>query len=119
MDHRHPMGAQLEFDVRSGFYKDSKKFEFYEAQIVSDLGKKVKKEFEWAWDGVEEKSESVKLVFYGRKNRTVYHDDLSLGEVFDDCEGECDLDAIMIVSLAGKEDDVDDLYHQFLCSTTL
>ncbi|PNX55160.1 hypothetical protein L195_g048786 [Trifolium pratense] len=72
MDRRHLMGAQLEFDVTSGFF-NSKKFECYKVEIVSDLGKEVKKEFEGVWDGVEEKREIVKLVFYGRKNRTVYY----------------------------------------------
>ncbi|CAJ2628017.1 unnamed protein product [Trifolium pratense] len=112
MNHRNPMGSQCEFDVRTAFYKDFKKFQLFQAQIVSDLGEEVKKEFRWIWESVENENESVKLVFYGRKNKVMYDDDVLLGEVFDDCEG--DLDAIMIVSLAGNEvEDEGDVYHQF------
>ncbi|PNX70451.1 hypothetical protein L195_g057406, partial [Trifolium pratense] len=76
------------------------------------VGEEVKKEFQWIWESVEDENESVKLVFYGRKNKVMYDDGVLLGEVFDDCEG--DLDAIMIVSLAGNEvEDEGDVYHQF------
>ncbi|GAU14907.1 hypothetical protein TSUD_47000 [Trifolium subterraneum] len=83
------MGAEMEFDGNTAFF-NSMKFKCYEAENVSDLGKKV--------------NASVWLVFYDHcKKEIVYDDELSLGEVVDRCGGK--LDTIMKVAIGGKEED--------------